>query len=171
VRRWISAGAIVLGLLAAPSLAGAANPSAATAGLLSSRWLWATVDVCTTASSSDVVGIRGSMPGTGDHKERMYMYFRLQYRGSKGVWHFVGQAGDSGFVYAGTAAYVSRQAGSNFHLAASTAPGTKLRGEVYFDWRVGSRVEHHVVLATTAGHIVGAGSSPRGFSAAACTIS
>jgi hypothetical protein len=161
----------MLGLLAAPSLAGAAKSTDATGGLLSSRWLWATVDVCSTASSSDVVGIRGSMPGTGDPKERMYMYFRLQYRGSKGIWHFVGQAGNSGFVYAGTAGYVSRQAGRDFHLAASTAPGTKLRGQVYFDWRLGSRVEHHVVLATTAGHLVDAGSSPRGFSAANCTIS
>lgn len=169
MRRWIYAGACMLGLFVAP-LAFAARPPASTASLRSSRWLWATVDVCTTASSSDVVGIRGSMPGTGNADERMYMVFRVQYRDSAGAWHYLAAHGKSGSVYVGTSAYVSRQAGRDFYLSASTAAGTELRGEVYFDWRIGSRTEHHTELPTTAGHLVTAGSSPHGLSASHCTI-
>jgi hypothetical protein len=159
----------VLGLFVAP-LAAAAGPQASTSSLLSSRWLWATVDVCTSASSADVVGIRGSMPGTGNADERMYMLFRLQYRDSAGGWDYVKKGGKSGSIYVGTSAYVSRQAGLNFRLSASTAAGTELRGEVYFDWRIAGRTEHHAVLTTTAGHLVTAGASPHGLSASHCTI-
>jgi hypothetical protein len=110
------------------------------------------------------------MPGTGHKGEHMYMRFRLQYRGAKGVWHYVGGA-DSGFVHAGSARYVSRQTGRNFNLAASTAPGTVLRGVVIFDWRIAGQDVHHAQLQTTAGRRVGAGASPPGYSAARCKLS
>ena len=159
----------MLGLFVAPLAAGA-SPQPSTTSLLNSRWLWATVDVCSTASSSDVVGIRGSMPGTGNADEHMYMLFRLQYRDSAGAWDYVKKGGKSRSIYVGTSAYVSRQAGLDFRLTASTAAGTELRGEVYFDWRIDGRTEHHAVLTTTAGHLVTAGASPHGLSASHCTI-
>jgi hypothetical protein len=101
----------------------------------------------------------------------MYMRFRLQYRDAAGIWHYVGKTGDSGFVDVGSGNYVSRQSGSDFVLSASTVPGTVLRGEVIFDWRLRGRVEHHLERATSAGHAVTAGSNPVGLSESLCTLS
>jgi len=138
--------------------------------LLGSPLLWATVDQCSSASGGDVVGLRGSMPGTGRADEEMYMRFRLQYRDATGRWQFVAGA-DSGFVDVGSSRYVSRQAGRDFHLAAGFAGGAVLRGRVTFDWRVGKVTKHHAELRTTADREVGAGASPPGYSAAHCTLS
>jgi hypothetical protein len=158
-------------VLAAPSLAGASGIAGSSAGVLDSASLWATIDTCNSSSASDEVGIRGSMPGTGNPAVAMYMWFRLQYRDSGGAWRYIGAAGDSGFTDVGSGRYRSRQAGSDFQLAVSTAAGTELRGVVVFDWKIGTRLVHHIQLDTTAGHTVSAGGSPAGFSAAFCAIS
>jgi hypothetical protein len=138
--------------------------------LLGSPLLWATVDQCTSAPGADVVGLRGSMPGTGRRAERMLMRFRLEYRGQKGNWHFL-KGADSGFVDAGSARYVSRQAGRDFHFASMPASQTVLRGVVTFDWRLGAMTIHHARLHTTGEREVGAGAVPPGYSAAHCALS
>jgi hypothetical protein len=170
VRRYLACGACLIAF-AAPTLAGASTERGSVAGLLDSSSLWGTVDACVTSSTADTVGIRGSMPGTGNPHVRMYMWFRLQYRDSAGVWHYIGATGDSRFTSVGNGSYRSRQAGTDFQLAASTAVGTELRGVIIFDWKIGKRLIHHDELDTTARHVVGAGSSPAGYSAAFCTIS
>lgn len=139
--------------------------------LLDSPLLWATIDQCTSTATGGVVGLRASMPGTGNGAERMFMRFRIQYRGDRGHWHFLDGA-DSGFVAAGSSRYLSRQAGRDFDLATAASPtGVVLRGLVTFDWRVGARTIHQARLASTAQREVGAGAVPAGYSAAQCALS
>lgn len=111
------------------------------------------------------------MPGTGRSQVQMFMWFRLQYRDAAGVWRYIGASGDSGFTNVGSGRYRSREAGTNFQLAADTAPGTQLRGVVVFDWKIGTRLIHHIQLDTTAGHVVSQGVDPTDYSAAFCAIS
>lgn len=100
------------------------------------------------------------------------MRFRLQYRdATTDVWHYIGASADSGFIDVGSSRYRARQAGISFHLDPSTAAGTVFRGIVLFDWRIGTRGEHHAQLKTTAGHVVSGGASPAGYSRAHCAIS
>lgn len=161
-----AATVVVLACCAVPADGGATT--AARGGFPSSRLLWATVDKCVSSPTADVVGVRASMPGTGNRNEQMFMGFRLQYRTHHG-WHNVGT--NSPLVSVGSARYRSRQAGLDFHLAASTASGTVLRGLVAFQWRIGSVVVHAARRATSAGRTPSAGASPPGYSAARCTIS
>jgi hypothetical protein len=149
----------------------AADTSApASTTLLTSPLLWATVDVCQSASSGSVVGLRASMPGTGDASEQMYMSFRLQYQGPQGGWHNLSGA-DSGLIDAGSSGFRSRQAGLDFQLAPSAASQSVLRGRVIFQWRIGTTVVHRARLTTTAGHHPSAGATPPGYSAALCQVS
>jgi len=132
--------------------------------------LWATIDKCQPATAGTIVGVRASMPGTGDASEQMFMRFALQYRGrAQRHWHKL--AGSRTLVSVGSAAYVSRQAGFNFELSAATAPGTVLRGVVDFQWRRGSIIAQSVLRLTSAGRRPSAGARPPGYSAARCTVS
>src|SRR5436190_17983632 len=54
-------------------------PATAGARTADQRALWATVNVCDTLRHPDVIGIRGSMPGVDNHRETMWMRFRVQY--------------------------------------------------------------------------------------------
>jgi len=159
---------VVLIGLCAPTTVGATTSYAST--LLSSPLLWATVDVCRSSASGELVGVRASMPGTGNGDEQMYMSFHLQYRGVHGKWHYLPHAA-SGLVAAGSSQFRSRQAGRDFHLAPSGGKGSVLRGIVKFEWRGAARVFHEPTREKTPGHPNTAGSSPRGFSAAHCAIS
>src|SRR3989442_4534971 len=104
----------------------AALPAAAEAvvkrkppSLYRSPLLWATVNVCDTKDSPDTIGIRGSMPGSGVHGERMFMRFQVQYfSNSEQRWHNITQGADSGWVPVGPARYKARQAGWSFRFAA-----------------------------------------------------
>jgi hypothetical protein len=151
--------------LAAPSLALAAAPPPATHSPL----LWATIDVCNTKAHPDTVGIRGSMPGTGDAAESMFMQFRVEYLRS-GVWTNIGASGSSPFEPLGSAAAGARQFGVDFTIAPGAQPHYLLRGVVTFQWRVGARAIATTLRSTTAGHNVGAGADPRGYSASVCSI-
>jgi hypothetical protein len=132
--------------------------------------LWATIDECQPATSGAIVGVRASMPGTGDASEEMFMRFTLQYRApAHRHWHKL--AGSRAFVNVGSAAYVSRQAGFNFRLSATTAPGTVLRGVVDFQWRRGASIAQSVLRFTSAGRRPSAGAQPSGYSAARCSVS
>jgi hypothetical protein len=145
--------------------------TAASAGLaVLSLSVPSTVAATRTSASGGVVGLRGSMPGTGNGDEQMYMIFRLQYRGTHHRWHYLAGA-DSGLVAVGSSQFRSRQAGLDFHLALGDSSGNVVRGVVKFEWRVATRVVHGTKSKTTAGHVASAGASPPGFSAAHCTIS
>ncbi len=131
--------------------------------------LWATIDVCDTKAHPDTVGIRGSMPGTGDAGESMFMQFRVEYLRER-VWTNIGRRGESPFVAAGSAAFRSRQAGVDVTIAPSAERHFLLRGVVTFEWRLRGRVIATALRSTTAGHAAGAGADPPGYSASVCSI-
>jgi hypothetical protein len=166
--------AVVASLVLLPAQALAASSSTRDArrplahALLTSRELWATIDVCSPTDQPYYVGIRGSMPGDGQSRDRMYMSFRLQYLDSaSGRW--VNLAGASSSFVAVGAGRAARQGGRSFQLVPGKSAFT-LRGVVDFQWRRGSTVLQSAARPTTAGHHSLAGADPAGFSAATCPI-
>ena len=105
--------------LAAPPPSPPSNP----------RRLWATIDACHPVGRPGTIGVRGSMPGTGDADEQMYMEFRLEYE-HDGRWRNVGPQAQTGWEAVGPASSRSRQAGQDFTLKASAKHGYLLRGVV-----------------------------------------
>jgi len=168
VRTVYRAAAVTLtGLLVA-----AAAVAAATTGMpkQTSPLLWATINVCDTAAHPNTIGIRGSMPGTGDAHEQMYMQFVVEYRSPTGHWHFRSGGGESSFVSVGNGSFPSRQAGWDFVLARSSTETYTLRGIVVFEWRVNGHAVAQFVRATRAGHMAAAGADPPGYSSVTCTV-
>lgn len=161
--------------LGAPSPPGTSaptsTPTAAARKLLDSHELWATIDVCklATATQTDTVGIRGSMPGDGRARDKMYMSFRLQYLDSASdTWIDVVRGSTPAFVAVG-AGTSSRQGGTSFQLAAVAGkPAVTLRGVVDFQWRRGSKIVLSAARPTSAGHKALAGAEPAGYNAATC---
>jgi hypothetical protein len=147
-------------------------PSTAHAGTVDkSRHLWATVNICDTEQSPDTIGIRGSMPGSGKKRERMYMRFRVQFFSQVDQkWHnFLAKGTDSGYVPVGSARYKARQSGWTFPFRLEPGQEYQLRGAVSFQWRRGDRVVRRAAKRTTKGHKT-AMSEPEGYSAATCVI-
>jgi hypothetical protein len=137
--------------------------------IFQSRHLWATVDICNTPAHPRTIGVRASMPGSGDAGEQMFMRFQIQYRRrADGVWLFVGPSADTGFVPVGSSTFKARQAGHSFSIAPPNS--YVLRGVVNFEWRRGSHVVRHARKATSAGHATGPAADPPGYSAAACEL-
>lgn len=158
----------LLGLGSAPALAGA-PAGAAKEEPSKSAELWATVDLCDTPHHPDTIGIRGSMPGDGHARDRMYMRFLVQNLDvSTHKWEDVGRSADSGFVLVGSGA-LTRQAGRSFEFK-PTATTYTLRGLVEFQWHHDGRTARSVMLSTTANHVSLAGAEPAGFSAATCAL-
>jgi hypothetical protein len=161
--------AIALLLAAAPATAGARSADS----IFHNKRLWATVNVCDTVGHPDSIGIRGSMPGSGDRAEAMFMRFQVQYfTPVDSLWHNLGWAADSGFVEVGSAKYRTRQSGRTFTI---TPPRTGaapylLRGAVTFEWREDGEVVRHARKHTSSGHPNTAGADPVGFTAATCSI-
>jgi hypothetical protein len=160
---------------AAAASAGSAAPAALRprahgATLLTSRRLWATIDVCSPADQPNTVGIRGSMPGDAHARDRMYMAFRLEYRNrTSGHWANL-SSGGAVFVFVGTGAS-ARQGGRSFQLMpVAGQPAFTLRGVVSFQWRRGRRVIGSASRVTETGHTSLAGADPAGYSAATCAI-
>lgn len=162
---------LAVALFAAPLGASAAKKPAPKTPVpkLTDAALWATVDVCNTAARPDTVGIRGSMPGTGDKNETMYMAFVVEYR-SGGDWHYFKSGGESSYSEVGDASASMRQAGQNFKLNRHFGSTQVLRGVVLYQWRLNGRVVTSTVRSTSPGHDPAAGADPPGFSAAFCTI-
>lgn len=155
---------------ATPALAASRRParSALARALLRSPELWATIDVCNPTDQPYTVGIRGSMPGDGQARERMYMSFRLQYLNTAtNRWVDLSSAASS-FVAVGSGAS-ARQGGRSFQLVPGKAAFT-LRGVVGFQWRRGATVLLSTSRPTSAGRKSLAGADPAGFSAATCPI-
>jgi hypothetical protein len=138
--------------------------------LLSSRELWATIDVCNAAKEPDTVGIRGAMPSDGHARDTMYMRIQLQYREAKSsVWTDL-HGGDSGYIGIGDSK-IARQGGWSVQLTPSKSqPTYTMRGVVTFQWRRAGRVVHQATRTTSAGHPNVVRADPPGYSAAQCTI-
>lgn len=133
--------------------------------------LWATVNTCDTPDLPDTIGVRGSMPGSGDRHERMYMRFGLEYLADgDDTWAALGADGDSGWIAVGSARSRNRQAGRNFTVVPPPTGAFHLRATVRFEWRRGSHVVARATRRTSAGHSPTAGSDPPGFSAATCDV-
>jgi hypothetical protein len=158
------AGTAALAIAPVIALAAAPKPNTGSASL------WATIDVCDSAAHPDTIGIRGSMPGTADAHELMYMSFRVEYRSSPGHWRYLGGAGQSGFVLVGNGASLTRQAGQDFQVVPRASGSYVLRGVAVFEWRLHGRTIASAVRGTRAGHVAAAGADPPGFSATTCRI-
>jgi hypothetical protein len=152
--------ALVLAALALPATSDAAVPE-----------VWATVNVCDTAKHPNAIGIRASMPGAQRTSVRLYMRFRIEWKDpNDGLWHNTIRFGDSGYVNIGRPKDGGRrQAGYVFPLQEPTKP-LHLRGKVDFEWRIGKKVVRRERVRTAKGHRSGAGSDPKGYSAATCLL-
>ncbi|HEY2535876.1 MAG TPA: hypothetical protein VGI24_02725 [Solirubrobacteraceae bacterium] len=139
--------------------------------LLSSRELWATIDVCNSAKEPDTVGVRGSMPYDGHVHDAMYMRFQLEYMDPKSkAWSVPAHGANSGFIALGSAKS-GRQGGTSFQLSVTKGqPGYTMRGLVTFQWRRTGKVVHQTTRTTSAGHTNVVRADPPGYSAAQCTI-
>jgi hypothetical protein len=163
----------VLALLACPGAAPArvtaSEPVRTTAS--DSKLLWTTINVCDTAGHPDGIGIRASMPGSGDRRERMFMRFQVQYFDARlQQWHNNVADGDSGFLVVGSGRLRVRESGRTFTITPPPSGSYLLRGVVTFEWRQGAEVVRRVRMRTGAGHPDTAGSDPPGFTAATCAI-
>jgi len=157
--------------LAAPGTGRGARRPASSHALLTSKELWATIDVCNPKDQPDTVGIRGSMPGDGQSGDRLYMSFRLQYLERKtGRWVNISNGANTGFLSAGAGAAPSRQDGESFQVTPVPGKPYNVRGVVDFQWRRGGRVLVRGTRPTVAGRVSVSGADPAGYSAATCLI-
>jgi hypothetical protein len=166
--RPLALGAALLAPLAAFAVA-------APAGAAPQRALtpWATVNVCDTAAHPNAIGIRASMPGARRASVRLYARFRVQWHDqTDGLWHNLLSGGDSGFVALGRVkATAARESGQVFrYQAPKQGAPLLLRGRVDFQWRIGRTVVRRETALTAKGHKSAAGSDPKGYSAATCTL-
>src|SRR3954453_2189217 len=100
-------------LAAAAALALAAAPVQAAS---TKKLLWATVNICDTAEHSNQMGVRGSMPGTGN-PGKMFMRFTAQYfDAGHNPWANVKGTDTSPWVLAGSSERRYRQAGYTFNF-------------------------------------------------------
>jgi hypothetical protein len=162
-------------LLAILALLALAAPAAAETkrdrAVKRSKALWATVNVCDTPARPDVIGIRGSMPGSG-LTETLLMRFRVQYLdAADGKWHNIEKGADSGWVRVGRSRRRSLQSGYSFTFAPPADGGVStLRGAVTFRWRAKGRTTRRFRELTEAGHRSTRGADPATFSAATCEL-
>ena len=85
--------------------------------ILHSKRLWATVNVCDTVGHPDSIGIRGSMPGSGDKAEVMFMRFQVQVFDARPTRAGTTSPGaDSGFVDGRLGPRKARQSGNTFTI-------------------------------------------------------
>jgi hypothetical protein len=98
--------------------------------------LWATVNICDTATAPNSMGVRAGMPGNASG-QRMFMRFRAEYWSrARQDWAAVAGSGVSPWVYAGPARFERRQAGWTFEFAPPPAGVTfTMRALVEFQWR------------------------------------
>jgi hypothetical protein len=171
----LAASACALAALAYhPAVAVSAKAHAKPKGpsIYHSRDLWATINVCNPKDMRNTIGIRGSMPGDGSAKEKMYMRFKVQYLDTNsGRWLDVARNADSGYRFVGPARVQSLQAGRSFvFVPRPGAPPFQMRGEVGFQWRRGSAVLHSASLHTSAPHKSLQGADPPRYTAATCKL-
>ena len=145
----------------------------ASADAARSKNLWATVNVCDTEKYQDMMGVRASMPGDGDHT-RMWMRFAAQYYDrTKQLWMDVNGDGISKWVKAGSGMYAKREAGYTFAFDTPTGGKTfVMRGVVDFKWTKGrsNRIVRTAHLTTKGGHPGTRGADPEDYSSGLCEI-
>jgi hypothetical protein len=152
--------ALVLVALVLPGAANAAVPE-----------VWATVNVCDTAKHPNAIGVRASMPGAQRKSVALYMRFRVQWKDpTDGLWHNLIDEGDSGYISVGRPKGGARRQGGYLFRFQAPAKPLRLRGRVDFQWRIGKRVVRRDIALTAKGHRSGAGSDPKGHSAASCVL-
>jgi hypothetical protein len=113
------------------------------------------------------------MPGAQRTRVRLFARFRVQWRdATDGLWHNLLSGGDSGWVALGRVkAGTARESGQVFRYQAPKAGAPLLlRGRVDFEWRIGRAVARRESAYTAKGHRSAAGSDPKGYSAATCTL-
>ena len=133
--------------------------------------LWATVNVCDTSLHDNMMGVRASMPGDGDHT-KMYMRFVAQYYDrSRQLWSPVKGSGISKWIYVGSGIYARRQAGYTFAFDPPASGKTfVLRGAVDYKWTKGRRIVRTAHVITKSGHPGTKGADPTAYSASLCEI-
>lgn len=152
----------------AVALAAAAPASAAELG---PGPQWATINVCDSAGQPNVLGVRASLPGDGSSAQ-MFVRFTAQWHDNlRKAWLPVGGAATSPWLKAGSARYVSRQAGWNFGFEAPAGGGVYLlRAVAELQWRNGGTVLRSTSLVTSAGMAAVMQGDPAGTSLATCTL-
>jgi hypothetical protein len=128
-----------------------------------SKNLWATVNICNTASHANTVGIRGQMPTLG-FATKLRMQFRVEYWSGKA---FTPVAGVSKTITLGPAVHGVYQAGVRFPFAPHAG---LLRGSVSFEWRRRGRRVAQVTRSTRKGHPDADFGDPQRFSSGVCLI-
>src|SRR4051794_38577280 len=133
--------------------------------------LWATVNVCDTQIHDNMMGVRASMPGDGDHT-KMYMRFTAQYYDrSKQLWTEVKGSGVSKWMYVGSGVFARRQGGYTFAFDPPANGKTfELRGAVDYKWTKGRRLVRTAHQLTKSGHPNTKGPDPKTSSASLCEI-
>jgi hypothetical protein len=133
--------------------------------------LWATVNVCDTSLHENMMGVRASMPGDGDHT-KMYMRFVAQYYDrSRQLWSDVKGSGISKWIYVGSGVFARRQGGYTFAFDPPADSKTfVLRGAVDYKWTKGRRIVRTAHLLTKSGHPGTKGADPSTYSAGLCEI-
>jgi hypothetical protein len=163
---------VVVAVVLALFLALAAAPAqGATAQGATAQTPWATVNVCDTKAHPNTIGIRALIPGAKRKRVRLFMRFRVQWKDrTDGLWHNLIDQGDSGFVGFGRSKKgLGREGGRLFPFKEPRKP-LRLRGRVDFEWRIGKHVVKRDSELTEKGHRSGAGSDPKGYSAATCLL-
>ena len=133
--------------------------------------LWATVNVCDTTLHQNMMGVRASMPGDGDHT-KMYMRFAAQYYDrSHQLWSEVKGSGVSRWILVGSGVYAARQGGYTFAFDPPANGKTfVLRGAVDYKWVKGRRIVRTAHVITKNGHPGTKGADPPTYSASLCQI-
>jgi hypothetical protein len=155
-------------LIAAATLVAAAPASAAELG---PGPMWATVNVCDSAAQPNVMGVRASLPGDGSDAEMSVRFTAQWFDNSKQAWLPVSGSATSPWLPAGSARYVSRQAGWNFSFDAPS-PGHLflLRALAELQWSRGGTVVRSSSLVTSAGMAAVMEGDPVGTSRASCQL-
>src|SRR5262249_47040408 len=116
-RQVVYAPRVTIAALVAALALPAASHARPADSIYQNKRLWATVNVCDTGGHPDSIGIRGSMPGSGNRAESMFMRFQVQYyTAADKTWHNLGPDADSGFVAVGSGKYRTRQSGQTFTI-------------------------------------------------------
>jgi hypothetical protein len=133
--------------------------------------LWATVNVCDTATHPDMMGVRASMPGDAEHT-KMYMRFAAQYYDrSKQLWSDVQGSGVSKWILVGSGDFARREGGYTFAFdPPKTGKTFVLRGAVDFKWTKARRIVRTAHVNTKGGHPGTKGADPKTYSAGLCEI-
>lgn len=133
--------------------------------------LWATVNLCDTATHNNMMGVRASMPGDGEGT-KMYMRFTAQYYDrTNQLWSDVRGSGVSNWIYVGSGNFARRQGGYTFAFDPPTTGKTfVLRGAVDFKWTKGRRIVRTAHVLTKGGHPNTPGADPKAYSASLCNI-